>query len=103
MMDDDETVCPACGKWFMTKQGTRAHLTQAATCKWYKKGKLTVKALQYDSILHSKASEIEADTNTLDPASHGHDDLNTQEALTEGEEELQAVARHTRARAQRRQ
>ncbi|KAJ7155600.1 hypothetical protein C8R46DRAFT_1004815 [Mycena filopes] len=36
---DDDLYCPACGRWFKTKQATQSHLTQAAGCQWYRKGK----------------------------------------------------------------
>ncbi|KAJ7016190.1 hypothetical protein C8F04DRAFT_1245633 [Mycena alexandri] len=36
---NDDLYCPACGKHFLTPLGTISHLSQAATCKWYRKGK----------------------------------------------------------------
>lgn len=37
----NDRTCPACGKSsFKTAQGVLKHLSQAESCKWYKKGKL---------------------------------------------------------------
>lgn len=32
--------CPACGKFFRTPGSRNSHLTQAQSCKWYRRGKI---------------------------------------------------------------